>query len=426
MNPEKNFNPSNPEYKEVKDLPQEEQKNFVDVEGGFVMKEALEHVESANEDAALRNKRRGILQKLFNVSEVSELEVLHEEAFSEDKTLDNAKQEERIEKEREEYEMRRQETIERERVLEEEWKNSEEFKKLALFEEFLTTKPKFEEVNSILHNLSKNYFNNRTEASFELFKKARQLTYKKCLPCLDDNSFKEAQMMPSDFSSIADDLEFIAGTKYNKSGYFYPYPNVNEKSGENYIDIHRIADTGHHGGIHSINSSLAIAAIYGYYNANFTAREVGKYASSLLTNIELSLGNRDNYNGYLPDNFAKEIDICDGSRNAYLSNYNNLVEAFNLRDHDGESISEYFPKLNLRLKKLEGPLKKMFSMDKQEYVEYKKEATARRLSVEKKEEEARQADAKEMEVDKMNKVRERQESEENEKKQRELSKKLLG
>lgn len=38
---EGSFNPSNPEYKKVEDLPQEEQSRFVNVEGGFVQKTAL-------------------------------------------------------------------------------------------------------------------------------------------------------------------------------------------------------------------------------------------------------------------------------------------------------------------------------------------------------------------------------------------------
>lgn len=409
MNPEKNFNPSNPEYKEVKDLPQEVQKDFADVEGGFVTKEALEHAESANEDAALKNKRRGILQKLFNVGEVSELDVLHEEAFFEDKILDNAKNEERIKKEEEKHEMERQDMMERERVIEEKWKNSEEFKKLALFEEFLTTKPKFEEVNSILHNFSKNYFDNRTEAALKLFKKARQLTYKKSLPLFNDDSLASALMMPSDPSGIDDDLEFIVNTEYRylRSN----YPIASQTHDKNYIDVYRMSrEESLSGGMRLINSSLAIAALPGYYEANFPARELSEYARVLLKNTEWALKVIMNESGLYGDN---------NGANSYLPNYSELSRVFNLRDHDGESISGYFPDLDSRLKQLESPLKEVLNMDKDEFEALKKRAVESRSRQEelkknaKQEEERKRADEKQREA-------------ENAMNQRELTKKLLG
>ncbi len=43
------FNPSNPEYKKVEDLPKEEQKNFVDVGDGFVGREAFDRYELSKE-----------------------------------------------------------------------------------------------------------------------------------------------------------------------------------------------------------------------------------------------------------------------------------------------------------------------------------------------------------------------------------------
>ncbi|MBI5798820.1 MAG: DUF4116 domain-containing protein [Candidatus Yonathbacteria bacterium] len=41
------FNPHNPEYKKVKDLPQEEQKNFADFEDGFVGEKAVEALDDS-------------------------------------------------------------------------------------------------------------------------------------------------------------------------------------------------------------------------------------------------------------------------------------------------------------------------------------------------------------------------------------------
>lgn len=49
MNVEK-FNPNNPDYKKVEDLPQEEQVNFKNVEGGFVKNTAPEDIEAAQSD----------------------------------------------------------------------------------------------------------------------------------------------------------------------------------------------------------------------------------------------------------------------------------------------------------------------------------------------------------------------------------------
>ncbi|MBI5817181.1 MAG: DUF4116 domain-containing protein [Candidatus Yonathbacteria bacterium] len=46
MTPEK-FDPHDPQYKKVEDLPQEQQKNFVDIDGGFVGKEAKETLTDA-------------------------------------------------------------------------------------------------------------------------------------------------------------------------------------------------------------------------------------------------------------------------------------------------------------------------------------------------------------------------------------------
>lgn len=52
---EPKFNPSSPEYKKVEDLPQEHQAEFVDVEGGFVKKEAVETMSESEKLAAIAN-----------------------------------------------------------------------------------------------------------------------------------------------------------------------------------------------------------------------------------------------------------------------------------------------------------------------------------------------------------------------------------
>jgi hypothetical protein len=69
-----NFNPSSPEYKKVEDLPEEHQADFVNVEGGFVTKEANENIERAEKMASLVNilKEKGI----------TSIDVLQQEALS--------------------------------------------------------------------------------------------------------------------------------------------------------------------------------------------------------------------------------------------------------------------------------------------------------------------------------------------------------
>lgn len=51
MNPEKSFNPSSQEYEKVEHLPQKEQKNFVNVEGGFVGESAANVYKESKEQA---------------------------------------------------------------------------------------------------------------------------------------------------------------------------------------------------------------------------------------------------------------------------------------------------------------------------------------------------------------------------------------
>ena len=63
---ERMFNPSDPKYKRVEDLPKKEQANFANVEeGGFVRKEAKEEFDDAKKIVELANefKRAGITVK---------------------------------------------------------------------------------------------------------------------------------------------------------------------------------------------------------------------------------------------------------------------------------------------------------------------------------------------------------------------------
>lgn len=83
MNPEK-FNPSNPEYKEVNDLPKNQQENFTDVSGGFVRKEVLENQTRHEEDAKEINKLRSGIDKLFGRKKVLADDRLINEATDED------------------------------------------------------------------------------------------------------------------------------------------------------------------------------------------------------------------------------------------------------------------------------------------------------------------------------------------------------
>lgn len=71
--PEK-FNPFSSEYKKVEDLPENEQDNFRDVEGGFVRKEILEY-----EQDLLESDRRPLLEKVLKKHDIGSL--AHERAF---------------------------------------------------------------------------------------------------------------------------------------------------------------------------------------------------------------------------------------------------------------------------------------------------------------------------------------------------------
>lgn len=81
MNPEK-FNPTNPEYKRVEDLPQEHHESFVNIEGGFVKKDAKKELIAADGRAKQQNVGRTFLNRMFTGSETG-LSVLHQDALSE-------------------------------------------------------------------------------------------------------------------------------------------------------------------------------------------------------------------------------------------------------------------------------------------------------------------------------------------------------
>lgn len=74
------FNPMDSEYKKAKDLPEDQQENFVDVDGGFIKKEAMEHQGKFERDAKLWNERRPMLERLFKDNKIDPMEFAHEEA----------------------------------------------------------------------------------------------------------------------------------------------------------------------------------------------------------------------------------------------------------------------------------------------------------------------------------------------------------
>ncbi|HLM84226.1 MAG TPA: DUF4116 domain-containing protein [Candidatus Bathyarchaeia archaeon] len=68
------FNPSDPRYKEVGDLPEEQRENFVDVEsGGFARKEAEEKYREARSIAEFVNSMRSVRLKKI----IEDVEILH-------------------------------------------------------------------------------------------------------------------------------------------------------------------------------------------------------------------------------------------------------------------------------------------------------------------------------------------------------------
>ena len=78
------FNPSDEKFKKVEDLPKEHQKEFVDIEGGFVRKEAAENFSDAKFEAGILNAFRGGDIPFFR-KDVTPLDVLQNKEKSRDK-----------------------------------------------------------------------------------------------------------------------------------------------------------------------------------------------------------------------------------------------------------------------------------------------------------------------------------------------------
>lgn len=72
------FSPEN--YGSYESLPDEEKKNFAEVEGGFVRKEAKDLLVKAGDVAKEANSKRPLLQKVFSQGAVDAMDVLHENA----------------------------------------------------------------------------------------------------------------------------------------------------------------------------------------------------------------------------------------------------------------------------------------------------------------------------------------------------------
>lgn len=69
------FDPTNEKYKSVADLPEDKREDFVDVEGGFVGKEAKDEMNDAEKLAAIAN--------IINEKKISGVDVLHQDALDE-------------------------------------------------------------------------------------------------------------------------------------------------------------------------------------------------------------------------------------------------------------------------------------------------------------------------------------------------------
>jgi len=78
---EEKFNPEN--FRSYSELPEQEKENFVEVEGGFVRKEAAQLLQRAEEVAREINRNRSLIEKIFNKGAVNAIDVLHESALFE-------------------------------------------------------------------------------------------------------------------------------------------------------------------------------------------------------------------------------------------------------------------------------------------------------------------------------------------------------
>lgn len=111
--PEREFNPHDPKYKKMEDLPESEQSKYVNLPkkkgDGFVTKQAADYEARVKKDADEINKKRPPLKKLLGKGKVNAIELMHEEALDDDLEIDiqkQAKENEKKEKAREEEEQK--------------------------------------------------------------------------------------------------------------------------------------------------------------------------------------------------------------------------------------------------------------------------------------------------------------------------------
>lgn len=83
------FNPSSPKYKDVKDLPQEEQENFADVPGGFVMKSAFDNEKEVRANVVGQNEYHEFMGEPEKMTDA--MTFMHSEALRDDKVFDRVR-----------------------------------------------------------------------------------------------------------------------------------------------------------------------------------------------------------------------------------------------------------------------------------------------------------------------------------------------
>ncbi len=74
------FDPHDPKYKKVEDLPKQYQRFFAESDNGFVLKQAKDHEEISDIKAMVRNQQRKFLDKLFGNNVASGADMMMEEA----------------------------------------------------------------------------------------------------------------------------------------------------------------------------------------------------------------------------------------------------------------------------------------------------------------------------------------------------------
>ncbi len=100
------FNPANPDFEKVSDLPIEKRGEFVNVKNkkgkveGFVKKEAMSAFKEAIDDAINMNNYRSLEEIIFNVNKMSAKDVLHDKALDDNTKYDYNKKRDNIENNR--------------------------------------------------------------------------------------------------------------------------------------------------------------------------------------------------------------------------------------------------------------------------------------------------------------------------------------